>query len=829
MIKIDLHVHSKFSKRPSQWILQKISCPESFTDPMLVYNTAKAKGMSLVTISDHNTIDGALEIAHLSDTYISEEITSYFPEDGCKVHVLAQNITEAQHDEIQKIRQNIFDLVAYLNGEYIVNIIAHPLYAVNDRLTIKHFEQLLLLFKNFELNGARNDKQNQILAQVLKKLTPLDIERLSNLYDYQPLFDTPWEKNLTGGSDDHSGLNIARTFTAVDDATDLHSFMNGILNGKSRAVSDPSTPQTMAHNLYGIAYQFYSSRFNFGRHAGKDQLLKFLDQSLMPVSNADDGLISRFYTFLSKRKNRRENTKSNSLTDLIRKETERLFAENPDLLKIARTQSKKIQLSESHEEQEQHREELWFDFVNQLSNKVLFHTGDHLLGQASGANLFNIFQTIGSVGGLYSLLAPYFVAFVHFAKDNEMNTAVLNRFAKYKNGHQPPKSRVKLGHFTDTFYDVNGVAQTLQQQVQAALKHDKHLTIITCDVQAEKTGEGVKNFTPTGVYEIPEYTEQKLYYPPFLEMLEYCYDQGFTHIHSATPGPIGLAALAIAKILKLPLTSTYHTQFPQYAQYLTGDNFIEELTWKFMIWYYDQMDQIYVSSQNSFDELTERGIKPEKIRIMPRGINTEIFHPSKKCNILTSNFKVNEEALKFLYVGRVSKEKNLPILAEAFKALCANRDKAHLTVVGDGPYADEMKNLLKDYPVTFTGYLSGEPLCRVYASADLFVFPSTTDTFGNVVLEAQASGLPVIVSDLGGPCENMLDQETGIIVKSDDEPALLAAMQQFLNTPGLCSQMADRARAYMEDRSFENAFIQSWEFYKEIHMPVSMQEFSKAV
>lgn len=828
-MKIDLHVHSKFSKRPSQWILQKISCPESFTDPMLIYNTAKAKGMSLVTISDHNTIEGALEIAHLPDTYISEEITSYFPEDGCKVHVLAQNITEAQHDEIRKIRKNIFDLVAYLNGENIINIIAHPLYAVNDRLTINHFEQMLLLFKNFELNGARNDKQNRILAQVLKKLTPMDIERLSNLYDYQPLFDTPWEKNLTGGSDDHSGLNIARTFTAVDDATDLDGFMAGILNGKSRIISDPSTPQTMAHNLYGIAYQFYSNRFNFGRHAGKDQLLKFLDQSLMPVSNADNGLISRLYTFLSKRKNRRENTQPVSLTDLIRKETERLFAENPDLLNIARAQSNKIRLGASREKQEQHREKLWFDFVNQLSNKVLFHTGDHLLGQASGANLFNIFQTIGYLGGLYSLLAPYFVAFVHFAKDNEMNTAVLDRFAKYKNGMQVPKSRVKLGHFTDTYYDVNGVAQTLQQQVQASLKHDKHLTIITCDSQAEKTGEGVKNFTPTGVYEIPEYTEQKLYYPPFLEMLDYCYHQGFNHIHSATPGPIGLAALAIAKILKLPLTATYHTQFPQYAQYLTGDDFIEDLIWKFMIWYYDQMDQIYVSSRNSFDELTERGIKPEKIRIMPRGINTEVFHPSKRCDILTSNFGVNENALKFLYVGRVSKEKNLPLLVDAFKKLNATSDKVHLTVVGDGPYADEMKRLLKDYPVTFTGYLSGEPLCRAYASADIFVFPSTTDTFGNVVLEAQASGLPVIVSDLGGPCENMLDQETGFIVKSDNDDALLSAMQAFLINPGLRRQMAERARAYMEDRSFENAFIQSWEFYKEMDTPASMMKFSKAV
>ena len=155
--------------------------------------------------------------------------------------------------------------------------------------------------------------------------------------------------------------------------------------------------------------------------------------------------------------------------------------------------------------------------------------------------------------------------------------------------------------------------------MQAALKNDKHLTIITCDAQAGKTGAGVKNFTPMGVYEIPEYTEQKLYYPPFLEMLDYCYPpRGLPISTPPHPGPIGLAALAIAKILKLPLTSTYHTQFPQYAQYLTGDDFIEGLTWKFMIWYYDQMDQIYVSSRNSFDELTERGIKAEKIRIMPR-------------------------------------------------------------------------------------------------------------------------------------------------------------------------------------------------------------------
>lgn len=93
-MKIDLHVHSKYSKRPSEWILKKLGCPESFTDPLHLYRIAKKRGMSAVTITDHNAIDGCLEIAHLPDTFISEEVTTYFPEDGCKLHVLAYDVDE---------------------------------------------------------------------------------------------------------------------------------------------------------------------------------------------------------------------------------------------------------------------------------------------------------------------------------------------------------------------------------------------------------------------------------------------------------------------------------------------------------------------------------------------------------------------------------------------------------------------------------------------------------------------------------------------------------------------------------------------------------------
>ncbi|MGD9058062.1 MAG: glycosyl transferase, partial [Desulfobacterales bacterium] len=155
-MRADLHVHSKYSQRPSQWFLQKIGCPESFTEPLDLYRIARNRGMTLVTITDHNRIDGALEIAHLPGTFISEEVTSYFPEDQCKVHVLVYQITESQHEDIQNLRSNLYELVDYLQLEGIYYALAHPMYAVNDRLTIEHFEKCLLLFNNFELNGDFN-------------------------------------------------------------------------------------------------------------------------------------------------------------------------------------------------------------------------------------------------------------------------------------------------------------------------------------------------------------------------------------------------------------------------------------------------------------------------------------------------------------------------------------------------------------------------------------------------------------------------------------------------------------------------------------------------
>ena len=425
------------------------------------------------------------------------------------------------------------------------------------------------------------------------------------------------------------------------------------------------------------------------------------------------------------------------------------------------------------------------------------------MDHVSGANFFNILQTVGSAAGLYSMMAPYFISFAHFVKDKGFNSEMLRRF----NVKTPIEASTNVAYFTDTFFDINDIAITLQQQVTSAIQNEKEITVITCDDQNRKAAENIKTFKPVGVYELPDYDEQTLYFPPLMEMLHYCYENNFSRIHAATPGPIGLAGLIIAHILKLPISATDYTSLPLYAQMLTDDPDIEELIWKFVLWYYEQMDVIYVPTKSVKSELTCKGIRPEKIVVFPNVIDTTHFHPRKRNGFLLNRYNIRSK-IKLLYVGQISKSKNLHILTDVYKALAVSTDNIHLIFVGDGSYVKDMKAALRNTPCTFTGYLSGEDLATVYASSDIFVFPSTTDTLGRAVMEAQASGLPAIVSDQGGPHDNVIPGETGLMVKGNDTISLLNAILTLIADPNRIRRMGHAARKYVEDRCLDTAFFE---------------------
>jgi hypothetical protein len=242
-------------------------------------------------------------------------------------------------------------------------------------------------FKNFEINGARSDRLNRVLKQIVAQVRPEDIERWATKHNISPMFSKLWEKNLIGGSDDHSSLNIARIFTEIKKTDSLEAVLIGVSEGRACVVGRFSTPQSMAHNLYGIAYQFYRNKFGLSHFAGKDVLLHFLDHLLVNDVEEDTGLLSKLCFLWHYRKpSVRKPVDSENLIGLLSNETRKLISDTPWIKEVTRN-------GNSHFG---NLEKKWYDFVNQVSNRILIYFADHLINHLSGANVFNIFHTIGS-------------------------------------------------------------------------------------------------------------------------------------------------------------------------------------------------------------------------------------------------------------------------------------------------------------------------------------------------------------------------------------------------------------------------------------------------
>ena len=362
---------------------------------------------------------------------------------------------------------------------------------------------------------------------------------------------------------------------------------------------------------------------------------------------------------------------------------------------------------------------------------------------------------------------------------------------------------------TDTYAEVNGVSRTIQAIAAAARRLRRPLTVLTSSKEIPATEADVENFTPVGTFSLPEYESQPISFPPFLEVIEYIERRRFTELIISTPGPMGLTGLAAAKLLGLPTVGIYHTDFMEYVRCLTQDDDLAELAGKYAFWFYDQLHTILVPTECYRRQLIDNGFEPARVRVMTRGIDGRRFRPEKRQPAFFDRFGTNG-TLKFLYVGRISKEKGVDRLAEAFDGLCRRGHSASLVFVGDGPYRGELQARCHDRPVTFTGVLDGDDLATAYASADVMVFPSTTDTFGNVVLEAQASGLPVVVSDLGGPAEIVGGDRSGIIVDHRDTQALVDAMERLYLSPELRADLHARGLRNAAQFSWENALEGLW-------------------
>lgn len=267
-------------------------------------------------------------------------------------------------------------------------------------------------------------------------------------------------------------------------------------------------------------------------------------------------------------------------------------------------------------------------------------------------------------------------------------------------------------------------------------------------------------------------------------------------IHIATPDLLGRKALLYAKKRGLPVVATYHTHFSSYLSYYKL-SIAEPLLWRYLRWFYGQCDQIYVPSASMADVLREHGIQ-DNLSIWERGVETERFNPAHRSEAWRRLHGIAPNEVVISFVSRLVLEKGLDIYAEVIEALQRQQIAHRSVIVGEGPARDGLQKRLPN--TLFLGHQSGDALATAYASSDIFLFPSETETFGNVTLEAMASGLPTVCADATGSRSLVLDGETGFLAPPRQTDAFVDAVRMLVQSPELRQQM--REAAYQEAQHY---------------------------
>jgi glycosyltransferase involved in cell wall biosynthesis len=799
-VRIDLHCHSSYSTKVGEAALKVIACPESFSPPEEVYSQALRRGMNFVTLTDHDSIDGARILADRPNVLIGEELTTWFPEDQCKIHLLVYGITPAQHEHLQSIARDIYAVAEYVESHRIAHSVAHPIYRQNERLERWHLERMLLMFKGFEcLNGAHAPSHREAFEPVLDRLTRQEIQRLAEVHNLMPRWPEPWFKARTAGSDDHGLLNIGRTWTEFPpEVKTVDDVLTCLREGTCRPGGEAGSTLKLAHTFFGVGVRYNSQ--NIGQDTGPTMtMLQVLVGQRPAPSKAQwaRAIIKGKIRKISHKVKRafgltsRPTHEDALIVKLFLDSVSRRFKEHPKLMGAI---GQGLPPLGEHEEV--------FRLINDISRDVANGIADHFIATGKRGDFVGFFEGIGAVAAQQFLLAPYYFALFHQNKERHL----LSTITRTQKPVRP--DTIKVGLFTDTFDDINGVGRFIRDMGEQALGAGYKLTIHT-SVNKKKLRfdhPARVNFEPMLARPMPYYQTLDFTLPPVLEMLEFVDRQQYDVIHVSTPGAVGMVGLLASKMLRVPMLTTYHTDFPAYVEQLTGDYRMTAVTEAFMKWFYGRAHAVFSRSGAYQFNLRELGVADERLRTISAGINTDKFNPRHRDESVWTTYGVTKPH-KLFYAGRISVEKNLPLMVESFKLLCTRRDDVALVIAGEGPYETKMRDELKGLPAHFTGPLNDKGLQPLYATADLFVFPSRTDTLGQVVMESQASGLPCLVSPEGGPREVISPDESGLVLSATEAHVWTDAIDKLLSDPQRLESMRvaaiERSQRYDLRRTFD--------------------------
>ncbi len=374
----------------------------------------------------------------------------------------------------------------------------------------------------------------------------------------------------------------------------------------------------------------------------------------------------------------------------------------------------------------------------------------------------------------------------------------------------------RIALVTETYPpEVNGVAMSMARLVEGlhALEHDLQLIRPRpADGATPREAQRLEQVL-TGAWPIPSYPNLRMGVPSRRALVRLWSLRRPDVVHIATEGPLGWSALQAALHLKLPVTSDFRTNFHAYGHhYRLG--WLAQPIMAYLRKFHNRADSTMVPTEALRQQLEARGF--ERLTVVSRGVDTQMFDPARRSAALRRQWGVCDSDVVIAYVGRLAPEKNLGLLAHAFEQVRSRLPGAKLLFVGDGPMRGELAS--RCATAHFAGQRHGTDLAAHYASADVFVFPSLTETFGNVTVEAMASGLPVVAFDCAAAAQTIRDGESGRLVPGSDEAGFAAAVLELALDADARAAIgaAARAQALRHDwagvvRRFESVLVRAIE------------------
>jgi len=320
--------------------------------------------------------------------------------------------------------------------------------------------------------------------------------------------------------------------------------------------------------------------------------------------------------------------------------------------------------------------------------------------------------------------------------------------------------KLRIAVVTETYPpEINGVAMTISRMVEGL--RQKHVVELIRPRQnpqdSAKQEPTLKEVLVRG-FPIPRYQGLKLGLPAKQRLIKLWTSRRPDVVHLVTEGPLGSSALSAARKLGIPVSSDFHTNFHSYSQHY-GFGWLQKTVAAHLRKLHNRTDTTLVPTNELRDTLAQEGYR--NLQVVARGVDTTLFHPGKRSRKLRAQWGlVADDDLAVIYVGRISAEKNLPLVLNTFKAMQAVNPKLKLVMVGDGPVRAELQRQNPEY--IFAGMRTGEDLAAHYASGDIFLFPSMTETYGNVTVEAMASGLAVVAYRYAAAAQHISHEGNGL-------------------------------------------------------------------